>query len=146
MEQARKNLKMASILVFIFAGWDFITAIVECLFLDSSRVAELAKTTENIVAISKIVFLVLAVLVLLPQLFVGFRGLQYAKNPKSAKGHIVWAKIIFVILVLAFISHIINLVKIQAYGVGVVELFSTFAEGILYFDYIKYAIAVSKEA
>ena len=99
---------------------------------------------DNIIAIAKVFLLVLSLLFLLPEVYVGIKGLRMAKNPNSSKGHIIWAGIIFVLTVVGIISPLINFIK----GVNTYDNISTVLSlglnASIYFDYIKYAYLVSK--
>ena len=88
--------------------------------------------------------LVLTLVLLLPQVYVGLRGLRIAKNPVPAKGHIIWATILLVLTALGLIEPAAAMVK-GAFS----ENFSTVArillEVAIYYDYIKSAKAVAKQ-
>ena len=101
-------------------------------------------TDPNILLAAKISILVITLLMLLPSVYVGVKGLRIAKNPSPAKAHIVWAKIIFVFTVLALITPIVSIVKQGDIGANIASVSSILLEIIIYFDYIKYAQAVRR--
>ena len=83
-------------------------------------------------------------LFLLPQIYVGVKGVRMAKNPNGSKGHIIWTCILFAFAVVNLISPLVGLVQ----GTGsdnFGRVFSYLLEIAIYYDYIKYATAVSKE-
>ena len=145
MEKSRKNLKTYSFLVLLFGAVSLIKAIVELCFvkIDMSQLPE--GTTEETVLIAKIVILVLSVIVLLPQFYVGFKGLRIAKNPTASRTHIKWAIVLLVITALALVSPIVEIVKGNHIGLSVSTLCDLVLEGTIYFEYIRYARSVAKE-
>ena len=145
MEQSKKYLKLYSVVVLLFAGFTLIQMVLSLIFGDINNATIPEGAPENILDIAKIVILVITVLLLLPQVYVGIKGLRVAKKPNASKGHIIWAEILLVLAILAAISPI---AKIIAQG-GLYENLSTFfsivVEISMFFDYIKYAKAVRKE-
>ena len=144
MESTKKNLKITSILVLVFVGISLIDVITAIIFGDFSSVTTPEGAPENTLLIAKIVVLVLAGLLLLPQVYVGIKGLQAANAPVSTKAHIVWAKILFVFSVIALISPASELFKKGDTFENIADLLSTLVEVVLFFDYIRYAKALSK--
>lgn len=144
MEQARKQLKLSSLFLLLFAGLSVIQLGAELLFgeLNSATIPEGAP--ENILLITKIILSVLTILILLPQIYVGLKGLKFAKNPDSSKGHIVWAIILFVISVLYMISPVANIIKGGDASENIKTIASYALEAIIYFEYIHYARALIK--
>ena len=98
MEKARKNLKEMSVLILIFAVFSFVRSIVEILFAGLSIKDLPEEITENIVIIGIVVLCVFSLILSIPQLYVGIRGIKVAKKPVATKGHIVWAIILAVLL------------------------------------------------
>ena len=145
MEQKRKYLKLASFLVLLFTALDLVNVIVQLYFLDLTEAPISAGSPENILLISKIVFMVITLILLAPQIYIGIRGLQIAKNPKPTKGHIVWAKIIFGLVILAFVNALINVIRAQDIGNSVSALLDILLEITIYFDYIQFSTNVLKE-
>lgn len=145
MEQSRKHLKISSLIVLLFSALTLIQLVASLVWgeeLNNATVPEGAP--DNIIAIAKVFLLVLSLLFLLPEVYVGIKGLRMAKNPNSSKGHIIWAGIIFVFTVVSIISPLINFIK----GVNTYDNISTVLSlglnASIYFDYIKYAYLVSK--
>ena len=144
MENARKNLKVSAILVLIFAGLSLIRTICDMIFLDPSKVTVPEGSPENIVLIAKFVIIGIALVVLLPQVYVGVKGLKLASNPGPAKACIVWATILFVISILSIISPIAGLIKHEFIGSNVSALLDAVVDILIYFEFIKYAKTVSQ--
>ena len=145
MEQKKKQLKTASILVLIFAVISFAKTIVELFITDFSDIPIPDGVPENIWLIAKISFGVIFILLLTPQFYIGVKGLKLAKNPdRSAKAHIVWGIILLVLAVLALISPIASIVQKQDVLTNVSLLFGMLLDVLVLFDYVKCAKALAK--
>ena len=100
MEQTRKNLKTSSLIVLALAGLSLLNILYGLFFgefneeLNSAVLPE--GSPDNILMITKVFVLVVSFLMLLPQLYIGLKGLKLAKNPDSSRGHIVWGIILVV--------------------------------------------------
>ena len=99
---------------------------------------------DNILMITRIILLSVSALFLIPQVYVGLKGIFIAKNPTSSKGHIVWAWILLGIDVLSLISPIIGFVNNGDTGNSIGTILSLLLEITIYIEYIKYATDVSK--
>ena len=145
MEQTRKYLKLSSIVVLIFAGVHLINAVAQFLWGELNNATVPEGSPENIVLITQIVLLAVSLLLLLPEVYIGVKGLLISKNPSFSKGHIVWAIILLVLAGLGLIHPIVNIVN-QGFTRDTVSTFLFyFVDIIVYGDYIKYARAVLKE-
>ena len=141
MEQSRKNLKISSILILIFGAISFINVVVQLCFGEINR-AELPEgTTDNILLIAKIIILVLSFVILLPQFYVGLKGLKIAKNPTSSKRHIRWAIVLLVLSVIGVVDGVVGMIN----GSDTISsLLDCALESIIYYEYIKYARLVAQ--
>ena len=146
MEQSRKFLKIYSYLILAFAAFSFLQAVAEVIFTDYDPAALPEGFTVNILIFAKIFILVISLLLILPSLYVGFKGLKVAKTPNSSKGHIVWATILMVLYVIALIDPVYDIVNKVEVGENISRFFSILLEAWIYFDFIRYAKAVAKEA
>ena len=146
MEQAKKRLKTASLIVLLFAGLTLLGIITELAYGDLNSAQIPAGSPENILLITKMILLGVTAVLLLPKVYVGIKGLKMAKAPTASKTHIIVSVIIFVILLLELIEPILGIVN----GGGFKENFSSLAglllELVIYYDYIKAANAVAKLA
>lgn len=146
MEQSRKHLKITSVVVLIFATLTLLNLAANIWLggdFNNSVIPDGAP--ENILQITKVFLLTFSGLLLLPQIYVGMKGLCIAKNPVSSKGHIVWATILFVLTALSLLSPIVGIVKQEAVSENISTLLGILVELAVYFDYIKYAKLVSKK-
>ena len=99
---------------------------------------------ENILPITKIVLFSVALLLTLPNIYIGIKGLRIAKKPNSSKTHIVWAIILLVLASLSLVEQGFALVR---YGVNFesISAFCSIAvEVAVFVEYIRFAIAVRK--
>ena len=144
MEQNKKYLRLTAFIILLLTLLSVVTLVTEIFFgeLNNAEIPEGAP--ENTLLIAKIVVAVIAGLLLLPQLYVGIKGLSFAKKPDSSRAHIIWAKILLVLSILALISPISAVIKGNSVGQNVLEIVSTLAEVILFFDYVKFASALRK--
>ena len=145
MEQARKHLKTSSFLVLLLTAITFIEMLIELIFGGFKNAPIPEGAPENIIMITTIIICVFAVIFMLPQIYVGIKGLRIAKKPDSSTRHIFWAKVIFVIAIINIISCIFSLIKGDNSRDQISMLFSFVLEATVYFDYIKQARIVAKE-
>ncbi len=144
MEQARKHLKKTSIVVLIFAGLSLISIVAQLIWGDFSQASIPEGSPDNILLITKMVLLAISLLLLIPDVYIGIKGLKVAKKPNSSKGHIVWAIILFVLSIISLISSVVGLFSTESIGENISDIFSVLLEILIYFEYIKYAKMVAK--
>ena len=147
MEKSIKNLKSMSWVVLGLAGLTLLNIIFELFFGELN--AEFQNATlpdgspDNVVLIAQIFILALTVLMLLPQVYIGIKGIKVANCPDSSRGHIIWGVILFVFTVLELLPP--ALAFIQGDGgafENVAEFLSILADAMILFGYVKFAIAV----
>ena len=149
MEQSRKNLKNSSIIVLALAGLSVLNILFELFFgelsgeLNNATVPEGA--SENVVLIAKIVILVVSVLMLLPQAYLGIKGLKIAKKPNSSIGHIVWGIILVVFTAAGLISPLVSFLQSNGEAfANVAEFLSIAVDVAVLAGYVKFAMNVRK--
>lgn len=76
MEQSKKNLKFMSIAMIALAFLSLVRVAIELIFTDFS----VANYSKEIILIATIVFAVISVIILLPQFYIGLKGIKIAKN------------------------------------------------------------------
>jgi hypothetical protein len=141
MENSRKHLKINSIVVLILtlsSIFDIASGLI-----DIKNAAIPDGAPNNILEITQIFIIVVACVLLLPQIYIGFKGLKVAKNPDSSKGHIVWATILFVAALLSLASSIMEGVQNGFNQDVVLSALSIAVDVLVYFDYIKAANLVA---
>ena len=86
MENAKKNLKVASWLVLALAAFTVVRKVVDAV-INGFEVKEVpADMTEDLVRISLIVAFSFGFVVILPQLYIAIKGFKIANAPCHAKG------------------------------------------------------------
>ena len=144
MNNSRSHLKEASFLVLLFTAFSFIRMIIQ-FFVVGFEVdpAQVGASHEFIVAAMLVMF-VISLILLLPQLYVGVKGMKIAKNPTSTKGHIVWAVILLVFSAFSIISTVSSIAEQINIVDNIITLFDHALDVIVYCMYINYATRVLK--
>ena len=143
MEKSRKYLKIYSIVVLVYTLGIILNLVAGLSELNNATIP--AGSPDNIVLITKVILMVISGILLLPQIFIGLKGIKVANNPDSSKSHIVVATILFVLAIFSTITPISSIIKKEAVGENIRNLLSIAVELYLYFDYIKYARLVAEE-
>ena len=142
MEQAKKHLKISSMLVLLFVGISLLEIATELMFGDINSAPIPDGAPDNILLITKTFVMVFALVLMLPKIYVGIMGLKIAKYPNASKTHIIWAVIIFVLTLLGLVEPAMAILKQDS--VNISALFGVLLELAIYYDYIKYAKLVAK--
>ena len=142
MEQSRKKLKTYSIIVLIFTVATIFNLLSVLIELNNATIPEDAPS--NILLITRIILIAVSSILLLPQIYIGVKGLKIAKKPNSSKAHIVVATILFVFSILGVLSPITSLFQKQAVVENIRAIIYLVVEMSVYFDYIKWAKNVAK--
>ena len=146
MTNARKNLKFLSVAVVVFAIISCAKGLID-IFWTFTNLKELPEgVTETVAMVTAIILAVISVVLLLPRLYVGIKGIKVANHPDSSKGHIVWAVILTVIAVLALIDPVSNLIKNFNLTSNILDVINLALDVLIYGLYAKYAMQVSKAA
>lgn len=158
MVNARKNLKQTSIVVLIFAALSLIKIALDAILgglivkIPEDQIpAEILQilpvgTIQMIVTVAGIVTFVFAILLLLPDIFLGLRGMKMADAPEKTKGHITWAKVLFVFAIITLISSFSSLSGNANIITKILAVLDPALSVGVYFMYIKAATAVYNEA
>ena len=136
MENYRKHLRDMSIIVLFFS---LITCVINILdiFLKGFNMDNLPEgATEGLVLVAKIVMGVLSIVFLLPELYIGVKGIKIAKNPDSSKAHIVWAIILAVFAGFHMISCISGLTDGGNFVDGLINLLGAALDVAIYVLYV----------
>ena len=99
---------------------------------------------ENILLITKIVLFSVALLLTLPNIYIGIKGLRIAKKPNSSKGHIVWAIILLAFAALFLIEQGVGFIHDGFNFESISAFCSIVVEVAVFVEYIRLAIAVRK--
>ncbi len=139
MDTLKKNLKSTSKLILFLLGLTVIRLVLDAAFggLAVDKVPE--GFTAEIYQVVLLISLVLSFLLCLPDLYMGIKGLKIAEKPDDSCAHIVWAKILFVITVIAVVSSLISLFNATDITMEILEFVNVVLSAIAYFIYIKAA-------
>ena len=144
MEQTRKNLKLSSIAVLALAVFSLIEIVSELLFGDLGKAVIPEGAPENILLITQIILFSFAVVLTLPSVYMGIKGLRMAKKPNLSKGHIVWAIILLALTSFGLIKHVVGFIQ-NGFNFENISAFCSIAvEAFVFAEYIRFAIAVRK--
>ena len=144
-----RNLKNYSVIALGLAFLSLINIIFELFFGELNK--ELINASipegspENIVLITKVFVLVVSLFVILPQIYIGFKGIKIAKNPNRSIGHIIWGIILVIFTAGALITPFLALIKGEDALANGSELLSIGVDVFVLVEYVKYAIAVRNE-
>ena len=143
MSISRNHLKEASFLVLLFTAFSFIRMIIQ-VFVGFEADPTQVGVSHEIIVVTMIVMFVVGLILLLPQLYVGVKGMKIAKNPTSSKGHIVWAVILLVFSAFGITSTVTSIAEQINVVDNVITLVDHALDVIVYCMYIKYANRVLK--
>ena len=139
------DLKNKTVLVTGAAGFVGASLVTELIFGNFNDAVIPEGSPDNILLITKIFVAVISFAFLLPQIYVGIKGLKMAKNPDSSKGHIIWATILLVISVIGLVSPIVSIIKLEAIFENISTIITILVDVVIYYLFIKYAKIVAKE-
>lgn len=112
MNKERKLLKEYSEIILILAVFSLVRMVVElCLYGTKAPNIPIEGATGQSVRITVIVTSVIAFLLLLPNFYVGIKGMEQAEKPTGKRAHIVWAIILAVLSLIATITAIVDITK-----------------------------------
>jgi hypothetical protein len=100
--------------------------------------------SRELVIATMIALFVISLILLIPQIYVGVRGIKIAKAPEAKKGHIVWAVILLVFSVFGIFSPISNIMANVSVLDNMIALCDQLLDVIVYCMYIKYSTQVLK--
>ena len=144
--EARKNLKWLSVLVLALAAFTFVRVIVQTFCVEFNAVTLPEGATEGVILAAQIILCVVSLILLLPQIYVGVKGVKVAKTPDRSKAHIVWAMILAVIGILGLISPISNMIEAKNILDNLFTLLDLASDVLVYIAYVVYAKQVLKAA
>ena len=146
MEKNRKNLRDMSGLVLFCTLLSAIRLISDSLALDFNIQNLPADVTEGLAAVSRIVLCVIGFILLLPQVYMGVKGIKLSKKPDASKGHIVWAIILTVMTAIAIYTPVSDIIAGVQVGANIMELVIMAVDILLFVTYAVCAKRVQKDA
>ena len=146
MTNARKNLKLMSIVILALTVFSFVRVGLSAFSMDFNMEELPEGTTASIILAAQIALCVFSFILLLPQIYVGVKGMKIAKNPDNSKAHIVWATILAVLSVICIISPVAGIIRTGDFAGNFAELIDVVTDAAVYFAYVGYAKQVLKAA
>lgn len=145
METSQKRLKIASIIILVFTFFTLLNLGTEIYFSDFDAAVIPDGAPDNIVLVAKIILASISFLLVLPQIYIGIKGIKIFNAPDSSKGHIVWCAILFAIAIINVISHTVAIARHESVQENVSAVLSFLLEATIFFDYLKYSLILAKE-
>jgi uncharacterized membrane protein len=146
MEKNKKNLKILSILILALAVYSLIRIVLSVFSIDLNPEDLTDGASATHLLIGQIFVCVVSVILLIPQIFVGIKGIKVSNNPDSSKAHIVWAVILTVLSVIGILSPASELIKGVAVLDNLLAVVDMVLDAIIYIEYINYAKKLVKAA
>ena len=146
MTNTRKNLKLMSIVILALAAFTLIRVALSTFAIDFNMENLPEGATPGLVLAAQIVLCVVSFILLLPQIYVGVKGIKISKKPDTSKGHIVWATILAVLSAICIISPVMNMVQTGDIKGNFAELIDVVTDAAVYFAYVGYAKQILKAA
>ena len=151
MQQIQKNLKTSSVIVLALAGLTLLNILFELFFGELSAELSGAATPEgasdNVVLIAKIFILAVSVIMLLPQAYIGFKGIKLSKTPDKSGAHIIWGIILIVFTAAGLISPLVAFFSGDGEAFAdASEFLSIAVDAFVLYEYVKHARALRSAA
>lgn len=146
MEKNKKNLKILSILILALAVYSLIRIVLSVFSIDLNPEDLTDGASATHLLIGQIFVCVVSVILLIPQIFVGIKGIKVSNKPDSSKAHIVWAVILTVLSVIGILSPASELIKGVAVLDNLLAVADMVLDAIIYIEYINYAKKLVKAA
>ena len=148
MEKNKKNLKVLSILILALAVYSLIRIVLSVFSIDLNPEDLTDGASSSLLLVGQIFVCVVSLLLLLPQIFVGIKGIKVSNNPDSSKSkaHIVWAVILTVLSFIGILSPVSELIQGGDVLNNVLAAADLAVDAIMYIEYVNYAKKVMKAA
>ena len=146
MNNSSSRLREASFLVLLFTAVTLIRLAVRFFVVGFDVDPSQVNASRELILIATIILFVINLICLIPQTYVGIRGIKIAENPTSTKGHIVWAVILLAFAVFSIIHTSIGIAESKKLTDSIFVLADHSLDVIVYCMYIKYANQVLKRA
>lgn len=113
MDKNKKTLKEYSIVILVFVAITLVRSIVSLCVKGLPQVEAIPEgMTKELVNIAAIISCVIGFIILIPQIYVGLKGLQIANGATvNGKAHLIWALILAVLAAISTISAISGLIS-----------------------------------
>lgn len=135
-----------SILVLAYTALTLIRLIVEAAFTNFNIRNLPDNVAEGFAMVLRVMLCVISFILLLPQIYIGVKGIKIAKKPDSSKGHLVWAIILSAFAVLSISTPVSNIMQGVNVGANLFELIGLSVDILLFVTYAVCARRVLKAA
>lgn len=135
-----------SILVLAYTALTLIRLIVEAAFTNFNIRNLPDNVAEGFAMVLRVMLCVISFILLLPQIYIGVKGIKIAKKPDSSKGHLVWAIILSAFAVLSISTPVSNIMHGVNVGANLFELIGLSVDILLFVTYAVCARRVLKAA
>lgn len=145
MKQSIKHLKFSSLAILALAALTFINIVAELLVGELNKADIPQGSPDNILTITKVFLMIVSLIFILPQVYIGLKGLKVAKNPDSSKSHIIVGTILLILASIGLISPLVAIIKQDSVFANASELLSVAIEVAFFYDFVRSAKAVADE-
>ena len=128
----------------VFTGLTFLRTAAGYLFTDRGIAILPDGSSVILQLIVRLIMAAVTLVYVLPQIYMGVKGLRIAKNPAPAKAHVVWVWILLVIAIPGLIEPVTAALQPGGLAENVVALIIGLLSIVIYFAYIRCARAVAK--
>lgn len=109
--EKKKDLKIVSIAILALLGLTLITTIINACVNGIPQIQATEGLTKDVLKIASICAFVLTFVLLLPQVYIGVKGIKIANGGEFGKAPFVWVIILAILAVIATISALSNMFK-----------------------------------
>ena len=107
--EKKKDLKIVSIAILALLGLTLITTIVTACINGIPQIQATEGLSKDVLQIASIFAFVLTFVLLLPQVYIGVKGIKIANGGEFGKAPFVWVIILAILAVIATISALSNM-------------------------------------
>ena len=135
MDKHRKHLKEYSVLILIFTAISFARIVIDaCIYGFTGANLPITGIDPTLVKLVAIIFFIICIIFLLPDVYVGFKGMKEADKTTGAKAHIVWSLVLSILSLVATISAILSMFTGFDFG-KLIEVLDTAVDTALFYVY-----------
>lgn len=146
MENSKKQLKIISLFILIFAALSVARTVIGIFTITVTPDQIPEGLTEGLVRIALIIGQIGAIIFVIPQLYIGLKGVKLANGGEGSKAQIVWAIVLTVLSVVTLISTVSNILSTKDVLNNVLTLVIALCDVALYYLYAKYAKQIRNAA
>ena len=145
MDKDRKTLKEYSVVLLVLAGLSLIRLVFDFCTIGFDVLAlGVEGVSESLLKTITIIIFAIAIILLIPEVYVGVKGIKEAKNPTGAKAHITWSLILLILTTIGAISSIIDIFNGYATN-KMLEILDMVVDASLLYTYYQTAKKVAQQ-